>query len=192
MWRSRDLKMLALKTGVTAATNQGMRAATSTLVCLLIQPPCCGQRGFSTMEILHRSAVIILQWCLKAWLLGQVWESLHHLTPCLLTHTRTPSHFHTLHLTHILPSPPTEWCSHTSRLFHASVAPHICDTEKGIFFKQYLVLAMSVLSWGSFIDARGAEWRHLGLSSLTRDRTCIPCTGRWLLNHWTFREVPIN
>ena len=28
------------------------------------------------------------------------------------------------------------------------------------------------------------------LSSLTRDRTRIPCIGRQILNHWTTREVP--
>ena len=28
------------------------------------------------------------------------------------------------------------------------------------------------------------------LSSLTRDRTCVPCIGRRILNHWTTREVP--
>ena len=28
------------------------------------------------------------------------------------------------------------------------------------------------------------------LSSPTRDRTHIPCSGRWSLNHWTTREVP--
>ena len=28
------------------------------------------------------------------------------------------------------------------------------------------------------------------LSSLTRDRRHIPCIGRWILNHWTTREVP--
>ena len=27
------------------------------------------------------------------------------------------------------------------------------------------------------------------LSSLTRDLTCTPNTGRWHLNHWTSREV---
>ena len=30
---------------------------------------------------------------------------------------------------------------------------------------------------------------HVG-SSQTRDGTCIPCIGRWILNHWTTREVP--
>ena len=28
------------------------------------------------------------------------------------------------------------------------------------------------------------------LSSQTRDRTCVPCIARWILNHWTTREVP--
>ena len=28
------------------------------------------------------------------------------------------------------------------------------------------------------------------LSSPTRDRTCIPCIGNRILNHWTSREVP--
>ena len=35
-------------------------------------------------------------------------------------------------------------------------------------------------------------WGMWDLSSLTRDRTCILCIGRWSLNHWTAREVPIT
>ena len=27
------------------------------------------------------------------------------------------------------------------------------------------------------------------LSSLIRDQTCIPSTGRWIVNHWTTRQV---
>ena len=30
--------------------------------------------------------------------------------------------------------------------------------------------------------------QHVG-SSQTRDQTCVPCTGRQILNHWTTREV---
>ena len=33
-----------------------------------------------------------------------------------------------------------------------------------------------------------APW-HLG-SSQTRDRACVPCVGRWILNPWTARAVP--
>ena len=29
------------------------------------------------------------------------------------------------------------------------------------------------------------------LSSSTRDRTCGPCLGKWILNHWTTREDPL-
>ena len=28
------------------------------------------------------------------------------------------------------------------------------------------------------------------LSSPTKDQTCVPCIGRWILNHWTASEVP--
>ena len=28
------------------------------------------------------------------------------------------------------------------------------------------------------------------LSSLTRDRTCVPCTAWYILNPWTTRDVP--
>ena len=28
------------------------------------------------------------------------------------------------------------------------------------------------------------------LGSLTRDGTHVPCIARWILNHWTTREVP--
>ena len=38
--------------------------------------------------------------------------------------------------------------------------------------------------------------RHMGLAALrhrgffqTRDRTRVPCIGRWILNHWTTREA---
>ena len=31
--------------------------------------------------------------------------------------------------------------------------------------------------------------RHVG-SSQTRDRTYVPCIGRWILNQWTTREAP--
>ena len=32
--------------------------------------------------------------------------------------------------------------------------------------------------------------RHVG-SSQTRDQTCVPCIGRWILNYWTTKEVPL-
>ena len=29
-----------------------------------------------------------------------------------------------------------------------------------------------------------------GISSWTRDRTCVPCIGGWIRKHWTTKEVP--
>ena len=54
--------------------------------------------------------------------------------------------------------------------------------------------------WGAFPCRRGqnaqAQLRHAGLVpaqhlefSRTRDWTCVPCVGRWVLNHWATREI---
>ena len=32
--------------------------------------------------------------------------------------------------------------------------------------------------------------QHVGSSSLTMDQTHVPCITRWILNHWTTKEVP--
>ena len=44
--------------------------------------------------------------------------------------------------------------------------------------------------WLSSLWSMGlvAPW-HVG-SSQTRDQTCVPCTARQILNHWTIREAP--
>ena len=41
-----------------------------------------------------------------------------------------------------------------------------------------------------FLAALGLSCGMWDLSSLTRDRTCVPYIGRRILNHWTTREVP--
>ena len=33
--------------------------------------------------------------------------------------------------------------------------------------------------------------RHVGPSQI-RDRICVPCIGRWILNHWSIREAHEN
>ena len=55
-------------------------------------------------------------------------------------------------------------------------------------------------STGSIVVVNGLSCpvsRGMGLASLchvesswTRDRTRVPCIGRWILNHWTTGEVP--
>ena len=43
---------------------------------------------------------------------------------------------------------------------------------------------------GSAVGALGLSCpQHVG-SSQTRERTCVPCIGKWILNHWTTRERP--
>ena len=59
------------------------------------------------------------------------------------------------------------------------------ERERDHFYWIYYIVA-SVLCFG--ILALQGMW---DLSSLTRDQTFIPCVGRWSLNHWTTREVPM-
>ena len=59
--------------------------------------------------------------------------------------------------------------------------------------------AQALLLWSTGPRARGlsvcSTWVSLpqdiwDISSLTRDRTCVLCIGRQILNQWTTREVP--
>ena len=68
-----------------------------------------------------------------------------------------------------------------------------------LFFGLRWVFAFSSCEQG--LKGTQAQWlwpegyvalQHVGLRSLTRDWTCIPCIGRQVLNHWTTREVPLE
>ena len=50
-----------------------------------------------------------------------------------------------------------------------------------------LVVAHGLSSCGARAQLPCGMW---DLSSLTRDLTRVPCFGRWILKHWTTREVP--
>ena len=63
--------------------------------------------------------------------------------------------------------------------------------QAGFSLKQLLLLrSMGSRPWTQQMQLTGlgAPWH--GASSQSRDRTLVPCTGRWILNHWTTREVP--
>ena len=45
-------------------------------------------------------------------------------------------------------------------------------------------------TWAQKLWVTGLVAPQLLGSSWTRDRTHVPCTGRWILNHYTPREVP--
>ena len=50
---------------------------------------------------------------------------------------------------------------------------------------------MLVFGAGFFSLATGASLHGMwDFSSLTRNVTHVPCTGRQILNHWTIREIP--
>ena len=49
-----------------------------------------------------------------------------------------------------------------------------------------LVFGAGFFSWATRASLHGM-W---DFSSLTRDLTHVPCTGRQTLNHWTIREIP--
>ena len=55
---------------------------------------------------------------------------------------------------------------------------------------ELLILVASLVAWSQLVWLMGLiAPGNLG-SSWTRDRTCVPCTGRWILLHWTTRDVP--
>ena len=56
----------------------------------------------------------------------------------------------------------------------------------GCSMQASVVRALRFSSCGTWSWLPCSMW---GLSSLTRDQTCIPCIARWILNHWTSREV---
>ena len=61
-------------------------------------------------------------------------------------------------------------------------APRACS---GAGFS--LVVACGLSSCGAWASLPCGMW---DLSSLTRDRTRVPCVGRRILNHWTASEAP--
>ena len=57
----------------------------------------------------------------------------------------------------------------------------------GLSLVEVMVGVVSLLVMQGFLQLPRAKW---DLNSSTKDRTCIPCIGRLILNHWTTREVP--
>ena len=56
------------------------------------------------------------------------------------------------------------------------------------FFSQFIYLW---LPW-VLVVVRGLSSGHMGSWSFpTRDWACVPCIGRWILSHWTTREIPV-
>ena len=97
--------------------------------------------------------------------------------PCLLL----PSNTYTLYLYGIFFYLAALGLSCSRQIFTASC---------GIFFAAVHALygALAQNLW----CANLGPLQNVGFSSLTRDRTCIPCMARQILNHWTTRGVPFK
>ena len=81
---------------------------------------------------------------------------------------------------------------------------NLCISSLGLFlffsflFFSFLYLFLAALGLHCCAQAF-SSWGEQGYSSLRcagfslqwqhRDRTCAPCIGRWILTHWTTREV---
>ena len=60
----------------------------------------------------------------------------------------------------------------------------------GLSLRGPLLLRARAWSSGSVLWRTGSAAHSTGgLSSWKEDGTCVPCTGTWILNHWTAREV---
>ena len=71
------------------------------------------------------------------------------------------------------------------------VAVHRLLSSCGAWAPEHMgsVVARGLSSFGAGAQLPRGMW---DLSPLTRYPTCVPCIGRWILNHWTIREVPIQ
>ena len=78
------------------------------------------------------------------------------------------------------------------QLWHAGFLPLVVvgSRARGLCSLQHagsLVEVHKLSSCGTRAQSPRSIW---DLSSLTRDRTCVPCIGRRILHHWTTGEVP--
>ena len=104
----------------------------------------------------------------------------------LYTHTHTHTHTHIHTYIHIYIHAHTNIYIDLYDLIYIYVC--VCVYTKG--FKKILYWIFTVLFLFYFL----VFWLQgmWDLSSLTRDWIRTPCIGRWSLNHWSTREVPIE
>ena len=79
-------------------------------------------------------------------------------------------------------------------MLNASSITLFIELTKFFFFKKSFidVTALGLGCSMQDLDCDAQAWLPLNLwnlSSPTRDQTHIPCVARWVLNHWTSREV---
>ena len=110
---------------------------------------------------------------------------------------------YSLHLMFILHIPPLS----ITLVFYCGISKQeeffygFLKVEKIFWFHWVFVAALAFSSWDKwsllFIAVHRLQWLwHRGLVASkpvgfpqTRDRICVPCIGKQILNHWTTREV---
>ena len=72
-----------------------------------------------------------------------------------------------------------------------SVAVASLVMEQGLYSTGSVVVVLGLpVAMASLVDRGFVALWHMR-SSQTMDRTCVPCIGRQILNHWTTREAPV-
>ena len=109
------------------------------------------------------------------WLTPRDPQGLPRLLCCTLPLLRGPRGWRELHWVRCCQSPGDSVTLSKSMLY-LFIWPH-----------QVFIVACTILLCGVWAWLPRSMW---DLSFPTRDRTCIPCITRWVLNPWTSREVP--
>ena len=75
---------------------------------------------------------------------------------------------------------------------HAYGTANMATLSYFFFLKLFCLCWVFIVSWASLGVAPGlSSSESCGILSFpSRDRTHLPCIGRWFLSHWTTREVP--
>ena len=72
----------------------------------------------------------------------------------------------------------------------STVIQSFVSDSKDLSFKKNFLKNLFTYFWPHCVSGLSCPVACRNLSSLTRGWTHIPCIGRWILNHWTTREVP--
>ena len=67
-----------------------------------------------------------------------------------------------------------------------------CCGARALGARASVVVARGLQSAGSVVVVHELIASQLVGSSWARARTCVPCIGRWILNHCATREVPVH
>ena len=77
-----------------------------------------------------------------------------------------------------------------NQVWLSTVIQSFISDSKDLSLKKNFLKNLFTYFWPHCVSGLSCPVACRNLSSLTRGWTHIPCIGRWILNHWTTREVP--